>query len=180
MKKYIILFIFCLSSKEIFAQKKDKIAGYFLFEYSTTMYDRTLGNNPSGVGIGAQVMMKTKTAFEPIIEITAQGSLEDDDVYRLTPGGKGVPDARGIINVFAGSSFYASKHFYLLFIAGPSFINNITYLGIKPSCGFYFSKRKRITAQVSFLNIFNRELNYTETKKEDFGALNFLLGIKLF
>ena len=143
MKKIIILLLICFTTLHAIAQKQDKISGFFLLDYSTTMNDRTLGNNPSAVGINVQVMMKTKTAFEPLIKIAAQSSLENDDVYRLTPDGKGVPDARSIINVFAGSSFNPSKHFYLSFLLGPSFINNNTYLGIEPSIGFYFSEKKK-------------------------------------
>jgi len=45
---------------------------------------------------------------------------------------------------------------------------------------FYFSKKKRITAQVSYLNIFNLTFNYDETKKPDFGSLHVGVGIKLF
>ena len=179
--KFLLLLVFiCFITMQAFAQKQDKISGYFLLNYCTTLYDRTLGNNPSEVGIEVQTMIKTKSIFNPMIEINAQGALEDDDVLRLTKNGDAVPDARGIINVFAGSAFRISNHFNFSFDMGPSFINTNTYFGIKPSCNFYFSKKKRITAQVSYLNIFNRTLNYAETKKLDFGSLNLGVGIKLF
>jgi hypothetical protein len=180
MKKIFIPILICFATLQAVAQKQDKISGYFLLHYYKTMYDRTLGNNPSGVGIGVQTMINTKSIFSPIIEINAQGSLENDDVLRLTKNGNAVPDARGIINVFAGSAFRITHHFNFSFDMGPSFINSNTYLGVKPSCNFYFSKKKRITAQVSYLNIFNRAWNYEETKKLDFGSLNLSVGIKLF
>ena len=60
-----------------------------MFDYNTTLYDRTLGNNPSSVGIGVQTMLNTKSIFSPLIEINAQGALEDDDVFRLTKNGEG-------------------------------------------------------------------------------------------
>jgi len=180
MKKFLMFIFICFTTPEIFAQKQDKISGYFLLDYNTTLYDRTLGNNPSGVGVDAQVMVNTKTIFKPLIEINAQGSLEDDDVLRVTENREAVPDARGIINVFAGSAFKFSNCFYFSFDMGPSLIDSNTYFGIKPSCNFYFSKRKRITAQVFYLNIFNRALNYAETKKEDFGSIGLGIGIKLF
>jgi hypothetical protein len=180
VKKILMPILICFAALQAVAQKQDKISGYFLFDYNTTLYDRTLGNNPSGVGIGIQTMINTKSIFSPLIEINAQGSLEDDDVFRLTKNGEAVPDARGIINAFAGSAFRISNHFNFSFDMGPSFINSNTYFGIKPSCNFYFSKKKRITAQVSYLNIFNRTFNYEETKKVDFGSLNLSLGIKLF
>jgi len=180
MKKFFIPILICFAALQAFAQKQDRISGYFLLHYYKTIYDRTLGNNPSGVGISVQTMINTKSIFSPIIEINAQGSLEDDDVLRLTKNGNAVPDASGIINVFAGSAFRITHHFSFSFDIGPSFINNHTYFGIKPSCNFYFSKKKRITAQVSYLNIFNRTFNYDETKKPDFGSLHVGIGIKLF
>jgi len=180
MKKILIPILICFAVSKAVAQKQDKISGYFLLDYYTTFYDRTLGNNPSGVGIGIQTMINTRSIFSPLIEINAQGALEDDDVFRLTKNGDAAPDARGIINVFAGSVLKISNHFNFSFDMGPSFINSNIYIGIKPSCDFYFSKKKRITAQVSYLNIFNRALNYEKTKKVDFGSLNLGLGIKLF
>jgi hypothetical protein len=180
MKKVLMFIFICFATLHVFAQKQDKVSGYFLFDYNTTLNDRTLGNNPSGVGIGVQTMINTKSIFSPLIEINAQGALEDDDVLRLTKNGEAVPDARGIINVFAGSAVKFSNYFSFSFDMGPSFINSNTYFGIKPSCNFYFSKKKRITAQVSYLNIFNRAQNYEETKKLDFGSLNLSVGIKLF
>src|SRR5690242_19391194 len=100
-----------LCTLQAIAQKQNEISGYFLFDYNTTLYDKTLGNNPSGVGIGVQTMINTKSIFSPLIEINAQGSLENDDVFRLTKNGEGVPDARAIISVFGGSAFRVSNHF---------------------------------------------------------------------
>ncbi len=180
MKKFSILVFICFITLHVFAQKQDKISGYFLLDYYTTLHDRTLGNNPSGVGIGAKIMIHTKSIFSALIEINAQGALENDDVFRLTKNGEAAPDARGIINVFAGPSARFTNYFHFSFAMGPSFINSNTYFSIKPSCDFYFSKSKRITAQVSYLNIFNRALNYEETKRTDFTSFNIGLGIKLF
>jgi hypothetical protein len=106
--------------------------------------------------------------------------LEDDKLLRLTPGNKPIDDARNIINLFGGASFQPTKRFYLLCMLGPSFINGNTYLGIEPSLGFYFSDKQKIKLQFSYTNIFNREFNYEETKKEDFGSIGLSIGFKLF
>jgi hypothetical protein len=45
---------------------------------------------------------------------------------------------------------------------------------------FTFPKKQRLTARVSYINIFNRVLNYKENKKDDFGSVSFSMAIKLF
>ena len=118
--------------------------------------------------------------MKPTIELTADGSLEDDKLLRLDLNNKAVNDARGVINLFGGLSFFATKNVYVSFVAGPSFINSETYFGIKPSVGFYFSNTHKVTARVTYTNIFNRELNYQQTQKDDFGSIGFAIGLKLF
>ena len=73
-----------------------------------------------------------------------------------------------------------SQKFYASFVMGASFINSNTYFGIKPSIAFYFSNRQKVKLELSYINIFNREYNYAETKKEDFGSVGLGIGIKLF
>jgi len=142
MKKFFIPILICFTTLQAFAQKQDRISGYFLLHYYKTIYDRTLGNNPSGVGISVQTMINIKSMITPMIEISAQGSLEDDDVLRLTKNGNAAPDASGIINVFAGSAFKISSHFNFSFDMGPSFINSNTYFGVSLRVIFIFQKRK--------------------------------------
>jgi hypothetical protein len=180
MYKIISAFLACIILTPTIGQTSKKISTYLQTQYNQTLYDRTSGNNPWSVGLGLQAFLNTRTKFKPTIELTADGSLEDDKVLRLTSDNKPVNDARGVINLFAGSSFLPTKNFYLSFALGPSFINNNTYLGIKPSVGFYFLKRQRMTARISYINIFNRELNYQETKKDDFGSISFAFGVRLF
>lgn len=180
IKKLLILVLIGIASTKIFAQKQDKISGYFFVDYNKIIYDRTDGNNPWNIGLGAQVFLNINSKFKPTIELTANASLEDDKLLRLTRDEKPVNDARGVINLFAGTSFQPAKKFYLSFMLGPGFINDNVYFGIKPSFGFYFSNRQRVTLRFSYINIFNRELNYQETKKDDFGSVGFAIGVKLF
>jgi hypothetical protein len=180
MQKILTTFLCCFFLLQSFGQTQRKISSYLSVQYNKTIYDRTFGNNPWSVGLGLQTFLNGKTKFKPTIDFTANGSLEDDKVLRLTSDNKPVKDARSVINLFAGSSFLATQNFYLSFVLGPSFINSNTYLGIKPSIGFYFSKKQSVTAQISYINIFNRELNYQGTKKENFGSVSFAIVIKLF
>jgi len=180
MKKYILIafpfFVLCNTA----AQTQRKISTYLSAQFNKTIYDRTLGNSPWSVGAGLRAFLNNKTKFKPIIELTVDVSVADDDVLRLSPDGKAVEDADGIINLFGGASFQPAKQFYLSFTLGPSFINSNTYFGIKPSIGFYLSKSQKLTARISYINIFNRALNYEENKKDDFGSISFSMAIKLF
>ena len=81
-----------------------------------------------------------------------------------------------MINLFAGSSFHPTQNIYFSFVVGPSFISGQTLLGIKPTFGFYFSKTKKWTGKISYINVFNR----TKINNEDFGSLSFAIGLKLF
>lgn len=81
-----------------------------------------------------------------------------------------------MVNLFAGATCAPIPEIYTTLVAGPSFIGSKTLLGIKPSIGFYFSKSQRVTAKLSYLNIFNRD----KLSGKDFGSLSIGLGIKLF
>lgn len=158
------------------AQKQRKISTYLYSQYDKTLYDITLGNNPSGVGLGLQTFFNTKTKFKPSIEFTGDIYLENDKVLRITSNGKPINDVRGMMNVFVGSLYYPNENIYVSFLAGTSFINGQTFLGIKPSLGFHFSKNQKWSGKVSFVNIFNRD----KTTKDDIGSMVFALGLKLF
>jgi len=180
MLKNIIILLLCFIVMQTFGQTQRKVPTYLSVQYNKTMYDRTLGNNPWSAGVGLQAFLNTKTKFKPAIDFTADGSLEDDKLQRLTRDNKPVDDARGMINLFAGASFHPVQTLYFSFVGGPSFINGNTYLGIKPSVGFYFSKNQKVAGHIAYINVFNRALNYLATKKEDFGAVSFALGFKIF
>jgi hypothetical protein len=159
-----------------FGQTEHRLSGYLMLQYNKTIYDRTLWNNPWAMGLGFQAFLNTKSKFKPTIECTADAYLEHVDILYLSPEGKPIDGIDGMVNLFAGVSYHPVKIVYLSFVAGPSFINGRTLLGIKPSLGFYFSKNQRVTGKLSFINIFHRE----ETSNQDFGSISVALGIKLF
>ena len=179
MKKLCIAFIFLFIATQNFAQNKRKFSGYFLAEFNSTIYDRTIGNNPWGAGLGLQAFYNTHSKFKPTLEFTSDLYLESDKLLKLDPNGS-IPATdygfKSMTNIFIGESFHPKSSIYFSLLGGPSFIGRYTYLGIKPSFGFYFSKSQRLTGKFSYINIFNRY----KTTKEDFGSLSLAVGIKLF
>jgi hypothetical protein len=179
MKKLVPVFLFCFLFADVFGQTERKVSAYISANYNNTLYDYTIGNNPWGVGLGLQAFLTNKTKFKPTVELTGDLYLEDDKVLRLNPDGTTPKDDNAVgamVNLFAGASFQPSQSIYISFVAGPSFISGHTFLGIKPSFGFYFSKTKTWTGTVSYINVFNR----SKVASEDFGSLSLSIGLKLF
>ena len=159
-----------------FGQTSKKLSTYLSAQFNKTIYDRTTGNNPWGIGFGLQAYVNNKTKFKPTVEFTADAYLQDDKVQRLTPGGEPIDDIGGVVNLFAGASYHPTQKMYLSFLAGPSFINGNTLFGIEPSFGFYFSSNQKWTCKISYINIFNRE----PTSGQDFGSISLAIGVNLF
>jgi hypothetical protein len=169
-----LLLVFLLT--QTFGQSEKKVTTYLFGQYNKTIYDATLGNNPSGIGLGLQAFFNSKTKFKPTVELTGDIYLQDDKVLRTDASGTPYHDVRNMVNLFIGSSYSLTQDVYLSFVAGPGFTSGQILLGIKPSLGFYFSKNQRWTGKLSYINIFNRD----KTTKEDFGSINFAIGLKLF
>ena len=176
MQKIMAIFLCCFVLSKAYGQKENKVTTYLLTQFNKTVYDVTQGNNPWGIGLGLQTFFNNKTKFTPTIELTGDIYLADDDVFRMHTDGTEIIDVPGMVNLFVGTSFEPAKNVYLSFVAGPSFINGQTLLGIKPSLGFYFSAAKRWTGKVSYINIFNRD----KATGEDFGSVSLAVGLKLF
>ena len=162
-----------------FGHAQRKISAYLFSQYNKTLYDRTRGNNPWGYGLGLQATLNTKTMFKPMVEITGDLYHEDDKVLRLNPDGSFPTQDNTLnemVNLFAGAAFSPIPEIYIMMAAGPSFIGGKNLFGIKPGIGFYFSKSQRVTAKLSYINIFNRD----KLSGKDFGSLSMGLGVKLF
>ncbi len=176
MKKIFSTFLVCFIVTHTFGQTQKKITTYLLTQYNKTISDRTIGNNPWGVGLGLQTFFNNKSKFKPTIELTGDIYLVDDKVFRTNTDGSPVNDVRGMVNLFFGSSYHPTKSVYVSLVAGPSFISGQTLIGIKPSFGFYFSKTHKLTGKISYINIFNRD----KTTNENFSSLSLAVGLKLF
>ena len=62
MKKLIPTFLFCFLLAQLFGQTQKKISTLLFAQYNKTIYGATLGNNPSGIGLGLQTFF---TAGDP-------------------------------------------------------------------------------------------------------------------
>lgn len=179
MKKILIVSLCCSFLLRSFSQPPKRISAYLTAQYNNTLYDYTLGNNPWGMGLGALVFYNNKTNFKPTLDFTSDIYLEDDKVFRSDPNGI-FPERSNAVdnmtNLFAGLSYQPIPDIYISIVAGPGFIQKATLFGMKSSLGFYFSKRQRFMARVSYINIFNR----TKIIDQDFGSLSIGIGTKLF
>ena len=179
LKKIALFSLLIFITLPAFSQVQRKVSVYLFTQYNKTLYDRTKGNNPWGYGLGLQATLNTKTMFKPTMEITGDLYQDGDKVLRLNPDGSFPTKDNTVnemVNLFAGATCAPIPEIYTTLVAGPSFIGSKTLLGIKPSIGFYFSKSQRVTAKLSYLNIFNRD----KLSGKDFGSLSIGLGIKLF
>ncbi len=174
MKKVTTTALLFFILSQAFAQKK--FSTYLFANYNKTIYDVTLGNNPSGIGLGLQAFLNTNSKFKFTLEITDDVYLEDDKVLRTPPNGEAPPDLGTMKNILIGSSFHPNRNIYISIVGGPSFIEGNTYFAIKPSVGFYFSDKQKWTGKISYINVFNRD----PFTKDDFGTISFAVGLKLF
>ena len=180
MAKLISTLILCFFLTQSFAQTQRKVSIYFLTQYNKTLYDYTKGNNPWGIGVGIQAYLNGKSKLKPTVEVTSTVYLEDDKVLRSNPDGSFPKDDNSVssmTNLFAGAAFQATKNLYLSFLGGPSFINNETLLAIKPSIGFHFLQNQRMTAKLSYINVFKRTKGIDNG---DFSSLSLAIGVKLY
>jgi hypothetical protein len=174
MQNKIIITFLCLILIQSFVKAQEKPSAYLSLQYVKTLNDETLGNNPWGAGLGLQVFLNNKSKFKITAELTGDIYLEDDKIFRLTPDSVSLNDIGTAINLLAGSSFHPTKNVYGSFLLGPSFINGKIFFGIKPSLGFFFSKKQRWTGRISYINVFNR------IGKTDFSSVSLAIGHKLF
>jgi hypothetical protein len=175
MKKLITLFLLCFALKLSFAQTQRKLSLYLQGQTTHTLKDITRTNNSLGIGLGLQTYFQHSSAFRSTIDLTASifGGTKEQYLYE---DGTPITSVEGMLNVFAGGSYHPARALYLSLVAGPGFSDAGTRFGIKPSLGFYFSSRQKVTGKVSFLHIFNRD----ERTKEDFSAISFSLGVRLY
>ncbi len=176
MRKTVTTLLMCFILKVALAQSKSKISLYLHGQYNKTIYDRTINNNPWGIGTGLQLFINAQSKFRPTADLTADIYLEDDKVLRIDPDDNPVPDLRGMLNFFGGISWHPKTTIYMSIVGGPSIINGRTLTALKPSFGFYFSEKQKWTGKFSYINVFNRD----RVTNQDFGSVSISLGRRLF
>lgn len=141
---------------QTFGQTQHKTSTNLFAKYNKTIYSATLGNNPSGIGLGVETFFNKTTKFKPTIEITGVLYLENDKVYRTDLNRKTIERSSRY-----GQHFY--RHFNsagikllfficcrAMFYKRPDFFRN------KTLSRFYFSKYPRWSGKPSYINIFNQ------------------------
>ena len=111
MLKKLILFLLlaCLFFIKSTAQKTRILSTYLSAQFNTTLKDKTIGNNPWGIGLGLQTYYNNRTKFKPTAEITFDVYLADDKVARVDTSGNIFDDVPAMANIFFGSSFHINK-----------------------------------------------------------------------
>ena len=94
----------------------------------------------------------------------------------MSTTGKVIEATESVVGIFAGVSFFPAKNIFLEMGAGSDFFNGNTYIAIKRGAGIYFSRKHKVFAGLSLINIFQHD----DYNNQQFGYLNFTLGIKLF
>jgi hypothetical protein len=181
MRKLLITLLLFFSLFQLVAQKQRKVNYYLQAQQNLTLYDITLGNNPNGFGLGAQIFLNTKSRFKATLEVTGDTYMMDDKVLRsreISPGvwdyDSEIPDVPGMVNLFAGASWHPTKGFYISATVGPSFISSNTYLGFKSALGF-LTRNQRWMGKITFINIFNRDY----PTQSDFGSAGISIGYRI-
>lgn len=158
------------------AQTPKKTDGYIQLQYNQTLYDRTIGNNPWGMGAGAFFLLRSKTALRLIADATADYIFMDDKVLRLYTNDSPIPVVRGSLNLFAGIAIQPARSWMFSLTGGPSFISGGVRAGVKPSIGIFISPKRKWVGRLSYCNVFNRE----SISGKDFGVLSLSIGTRIF
>ncbi len=158
-----------------FGQTDRKLSAFVSFQVSATQYDRTITNNAVGFGAGLQLYLRTHSRLRPALDISSDifGGTKEQLV---DADGKPVYAKDGVTNIFAGAYLQATPRLFATLTAGPSFVNDNIYLGIKPTLGYYLVKGRQLAFKISLTNIFQRD----DFSNQSFGYWNFALVLKLF
>jgi hypothetical protein len=175
MQKLFTTVFLCFLLMPSFGQAQRKTTFCLSGQYNKTLYDRTIGNNPWGMGLGLQLFFNTSSRFKPTAEFTADAYFENGKVNRINATGAAIADVRSMVNIFGGAAFHPSPFVYLSLVTGTSFVSGRVLPGLKPSFGF-FAKNQRWTGKISYINVFDRD----KDSQADFGSLSLSVGIRLF
>jgi hypothetical protein len=175
MKILITSIGFILIVNCCFGQVHKRISTYLQTQYTHTLYDKTAGNNPAGMGFGLQTLFDVKSKFKLVLEGTGDLYLLSDKVAVMDTDSTVADDVGSNLSVYAGASFHPSRKVYFSMLMGLSFINETALFSLKPTFGFNLSENGRWIGKLSYINVFNRSKT-----NEDFGSLSFAIGVKLF
>lgn len=64
MRKIVSTFLLIFNLTQAFGQTQKKVTTYLLGQYNKTITDATLGNNPSGIGVGLETFLILKQSLK--------------------------------------------------------------------------------------------------------------------
>jgi hypothetical protein len=173
--KYLSTLLFLLFTVAAFGQKRNAIDGYLSFLYNKTTNDRTITNNRSGFGFGMEIIGNTGNKFRPVVQLNSNLFFGTKELY--TDLEDKVIDSKGsVTTLFGGGRIEAGNKAFGSLTVGAAFYNKQAYFGLRPLIGIYTSATKKVSAQVSYTTIFQRD----EISNQSFGFLSISLGLQLF
>ena len=172
--KQIFFFVTLFISTHSFSQEDKKVSILLSLQANKTFYDRTASNNSSGVGLGLQTLLNTKTIVRPTLEINGDIFGGTKELY-LTADEKPIYSKSGVLSIHGGPFIQLSNQFYISATIGSHFYNDDVHFSARPSIGVYPTKGKKWTMKTSFTNVFQR----VDISNESFGYLSFAIALKL-
>jgi hypothetical protein len=169
----IVLVSICAFSAA--AQKKKIISAFATLQFTKTTKDITLGNNPWGIGVGAEAFMNVSKVFKPVMEITGDLYLEDDKVGRMSNDVM-IPDVFAISKILGGISLQGGKYVNVAMVAGPAFLNKEVRWAVKPSVHLFLGDRERVFLKFALIRVYNRVKNFPD----EFDSYSVGIGLKFY
>jgi hypothetical protein len=169
------IFLFLFVALAASAQKKQLFTGYISAGANIMAYDRFITFTHSGAGLGLQLYRNSKHKLKPLLDIT--GSLFSiNKILFVFEDGQTTGPKQFVLTTFAGFVYAPVKNIEAGITAGPSFVENNVYAGVKPYIGYYFGKKNIVKANVSLTHIFERD----KFSKKNSGFISFGFALKLF
>jgi hypothetical protein len=175
MKKLSILLLFLGLATFVQAQKEKRLSGYFSAGANIMAYDRFIEFTHAGAGAGLQlhytINPKLKAQFDATVSL-----FSINKILFLFENGQTAGPKQFVFTTFAGLVYSPVKRTEAGISAGPSFVEDDVYAGIKPCIGYYFGKKERVKALASLTHIFEKN----SISKKNTGFVSFGIAVKLF
>lgn len=174
-KTLLLLATITFASLSCLGQSPVQFTGYGQAQISATLDDYTVSNNPWGAGAGFTALLKNRSSFSPLLECSASLYPGGNKVLRENPDGSYTNNkVESVVYLLAGVRYHAGNTVFLSLAGGTAFISGQTRWTLKPGIGLFFSTSQRWSAQLSYINVFNRVSHY------NFSTVSLSVGRRLF
>ncbi len=174
MKHILFVIVFIAQLFIVQGQLRKKLNTHLFLQYTGTIKDPNMGNNPWSMGIGLNHTMNSRSLIKPVIVMSAHLFLASDKVFRMFPDGSEISSIYTIVDFLGGPLICASKNFQLQIPGGISFVNGIARWAIEPGINL-LSNQQKWRLQFSSKTIFNR----IKGLKENYRGVAFSIGLRL-